>query len=98
MGRPVVVSDHGGGREQVLPEETGFLYPPTDPAALAAALAKALDLSAAARARLGETAIAHARAQFSKTAMCAKTLAVYRELIGEWAPAAAAPANAGAPA
>jgi glycosyltransferase involved in cell wall biosynthesis len=80
MGRPVIASDHGGSRETVIEGATGWLTPPRDPAALAAALAAALELDAAAREELAAMAIAHARANFSKDAMCARTLAVYDEL------------------
>lgn len=80
MGRPVIASDHGGARETVLPDETGWLTPPGDAEALAAALDKALALEAEVRSKLAARAIEHARAHFTKEAMCAKTLAVYDEL------------------
>ncbi len=83
MGRPVVASDHGGAPEQLLPGETGLLYPPGDIDALAAALRQALALDEAARAALADQAIARVQADFSKAAMCAATLAVYREVLQE---------------
>ena len=86
MGRPVVASDHGGARETVLAEETGWLFRPGDAGALGAALRRALALDAEARGRLAETAISHIRDNFSKEAMCAKTLAVYAEVMGAQAP------------
>lgn len=86
MGRPVIASDHGGAREIILPDETGLLVPPGDPDALAAALRDALALDAEARARLRDAAIAHVRASFSREQMCAKTLAVYAEVLDEAAP------------
>lgn len=90
LGRPVVASDHGGAREQLLAERTGFLFPSGDAAALAAGLRKALGLSPEARARLHDEAIARVRQSFSKEQMCAKTLAVYKEVLrsGAWAPGA----------
>ena len=81
LGRPVVASDHGGAREQILAERTGFLFPPGDAAALAAALRKALGLAPAARTALHDEAIARVRQNFSKDQMCAKTLSVYKELL-----------------
>src|SRR3546814_8466552 len=54
MGRPVVASDHGGAREQILAERTGFLFPSEDATALAAGLRTALSLPPEARARLHE--------------------------------------------
>ncbi|MFI5022119.1 MAG: glycosyltransferase [Alphaproteobacteria bacterium] len=80
MGRPVIATDHGGARETLLEGETGWLIPPGDAAALAEALATALELDTAAREQLAAAAIVHARANFSKDTMCARTLAVYDEL------------------
>ncbi|MGB6318575.1 MAG: glycosyltransferase, partial [Litorimonas sp.] len=76
MGRWVVASDHGGARETVEPGRTGALVAPGDAEALAAALqSMPEDYDAeAARARIA--------ARFSKAALQAKTLAVYRELVG----------------
>jgi glycosyltransferase involved in cell wall biosynthesis len=81
MGRPLVASDHGGARETIVAGETGWLVPPGDAAALAAALARALALEPPARRALGLRAMAHARAHYGRDLMCARTLAVYRELL-----------------
>lgn len=81
MGRPVVASDHGGAREQVIDRRTGFLFPNGDAAALAAGLRRALSLAPDARARLHDDAIHRVRAEFSKDQMCARTLGVYREVL-----------------
>jgi glycosyltransferase involved in cell wall biosynthesis len=82
MGRPVVASDHGGMREQVLPEVTAFPFPPGDEAALALTLRRALGLSRSEREHVSRQAEAHVRANFSKERMCAQTLVLYRELLG----------------
>jgi glycosyltransferase involved in cell wall biosynthesis len=81
MGRPVVATDHGGARETVLPGITGWLTPPGDAAALAAAIAEALVLTAEQRAALAERAVAHVRAHFTTARMCEETLAVYEEIL-----------------
>jgi glycosyltransferase involved in cell wall biosynthesis len=81
MGRPVVATDHGGARETIVPGETGWLAPPHDPAALAAAIAQALALGPGERARLARRAIAHVAANFTRETMCARTIAVYEELL-----------------
>src|SRR3546814_16767559 len=81
MGRPVVASDHGGAREQILAERTGFLFPSEDATALAAGLRKALSLTPEARARLHDEALARARGQFSKALMSARTLGTSREFL-----------------
>jgi len=81
MGCPVVASDHGGAREQVLGNRTAFLFPPGDVAALADMIRKALALDSGARERLAAEARAHVKANFDKTQMCAATLALYREIL-----------------
>jgi glycosyltransferase involved in cell wall biosynthesis len=81
MGRPVVATDHGGARETILPGVTGWLAPPHDPAALAAAIAEALRLDAAGRAGFARRAMAHVASGYTREAMCAKTIDVYEELL-----------------
>ena len=81
MGRPVVATDHGGARETIVPGMTGWLVPARDPAALAAAIGEALALDPRRRSRLARDAQAHIAAHFTREAMCARTIAVYEELL-----------------
>ena len=81
MGRPIVAADHGGARETVIVGETGWLVTPGDVTALADGLRTALTLDEAARARISARAIAHVREHFSRYQMCARTLAVYTEVL-----------------
>jgi len=81
MGRPVVATDHGGARETIVPGITGWLVPPRDPAALAAAISEALSLATDERQKLARRARAHIAAEFTREAMCARTIAVYEELL-----------------
>jgi glycosyltransferase involved in cell wall biosynthesis len=62
-GVPVVVSDVVGNRDVIVPEESGLLVPPDDPAALAAAVRRILD-DEALRARLVEAGRARVRDRF----------------------------------
>ncbi|MDP6572136.1 MAG: glycosyltransferase family 4 protein [Rhodospirillales bacterium] len=87
LGRPVVATDHGGARETVIPDETGWLTSPGDTDALAAAIERVLGLSAAQRSRLAEKSLANVRGNFTKDAMCAKTLDVYNEVLAIEPPA-----------
>jgi len=81
MGCPVVASDHGGAREQVVGNRTAFLYPPSDATQLAEMIRRALALDANERERLAEEARAHVVANFDKRHMCAATLAIYQEIL-----------------
>jgi len=83
LGRPVVATDHGGATETVIEGKTGWLVPPSDAAALSAALEKVLGLDAAQREKVSKAAIANARDNFSKQSMCEKTLDVYNEVLAE---------------
>jgi glycosyltransferase involved in cell wall biosynthesis len=81
MGRPAIATDHGGARETIVPGATGWLVPPRDPAALAAAIGEALSLAADERQQLAERSIAHIAARYTSEAMCAGTIRVYEELL-----------------
>ena len=81
LGRPVIASDHGGAKETVIVGETGWLTPPGDVDVLAETLDRVLNLKGPARERLAEKALAHVRRDFSREAMCAKTLDVYNEVL-----------------
>ena len=85
MGLPVVSSDLGAAREIVLHGEIGWLVPPGNPAALAEDIRKAL---VAAGPALAARARAHILAHYTRDRMCAKTLAVYRELLRQCGEAA----------
>jgi len=78
MGRLVIATEHGGSRETVLPGQTGWLVPPADPDALAAALIEALSVDPELRNSIGEAARAHAIGNFTVDQMCQRTLDVYR--------------------
>ncbi len=81
MARPVIATDHGGARETVLHGVSGLLVAPGSAAALAAALQTLLAMDAGTRARMGEAGRAHVLGHFTKTRMCAETLALYRQLL-----------------
>ncbi|MCR6629371.1 MAG: glycosyltransferase family 4 protein [Magnetospirillum sp.] len=81
MGRPVIAADHGAPRETILPGRTGWLVTPGDPSSLAHALDRFLKLSAEERGDMAQLAQTFVRANFTKEAMCARTLAVYEEIL-----------------
>jgi glycosyltransferase involved in cell wall biosynthesis len=80
--RPLIAADGPGLRDIVRNNETGLLVPPRDAAALADAierLAKDPDL----RRRLGGAGRRLAEERFGAEIINAKTLGVYRELLGD---------------
>lgn len=81
MERPVIVSDHGGGRETVLEYETGARVQPGSAAALAGALRAMIGLGPTVRASMGAAGRAHAMRHFSKRGLQAATLTVYKRLL-----------------
>ena len=81
LGRPVIATNIGAPPETVLPEETGWLVPPEDPAALARILGRALALDARARHEMSQRAIAHVAAHYGLSRMTAATLGVYKEVL-----------------
>ncbi|HET6468840.1 MAG TPA: glycosyltransferase family 4 protein [Geminicoccaceae bacterium] len=89
MGRPVVVTDMGALAEAMQPAATGWLVRPDDPGELAWALDLALSLEGDVKARLAERARAFAADSFAAERSCARTAAIYRELVRR-APAPAA--------
>ena len=83
MGRPVIATEHGGSRETIIPDETGWLTPPGDPGALARALDRALDIDGDARRVLAARARRHVTENLTVELMCERTLAVYESLTDE---------------
>lgn len=89
MGCPVIATRIGAPPETVLAEPacsaetaTGWLVPPGDATALAAALAKALAQSDGAQMRMGARGRAHVLRNFTLADMQRGTLAVYDRLLG----------------
>jgi glycosyltransferase involved in cell wall biosynthesis len=80
MGRLVIASSLGGVAETIVDGETGFLAPPGDAQAWAAALNRALDLAPEARVAMGVAAWTRIREHYSMERMCEATFALYREL------------------
>ncbi len=81
MGRIVIAADHGGARETILANETGFLFPPGDATAFAAVIDAALDMPTETRIAWGHNARAHVLENHSIAVMQQKVLDVYAELL-----------------
>jgi glycosyltransferase involved in cell wall biosynthesis len=79
-GSAVVTSAYGGG-EQVVDEGTdGFIYPPTDPQALAAAVSSLLE-APSVQERMGNAGRSKVQEKFSTDAVGSKLEEFYREVI-----------------
>jgi glycosyltransferase involved in cell wall biosynthesis len=87
-GVPVIATDIRGCRQVVDDGVTGLLVGPRDAGALGRAI-ESLVLDADRRRTLGDAAMRKARAEFDEDRIVATTLAVYRQLLGDRAPAAA---------
>ncbi|MCK9298783.1 MAG: glycosyltransferase family 4 protein [Methanoculleus sp.] len=77
--RPVVVTDVGSLPEVVDDGVTGYIVPPRDPAALAAAIVSLLEDPAACR-RMGEQGYAKLKTDMAWSTIARSLLAVYSEL------------------
>jgi glycosyltransferase involved in cell wall biosynthesis len=81
-GRPIVATDVPGCREAVVDGQTGFLVPPNDPIALAAALNK-LIIDPDLRHRLGQNGRQRVVDNFSGEQIVAETMQVYAKVLGK---------------
>jgi glycosyltransferase involved in cell wall biosynthesis len=80
LGKPLVLSDLGGAREQVVHGEQGFVFPPGDIEALSRQLQWLT--SPALRARLGEAGARRVRERFTIQAMTARFTLCLESLTG----------------
>jgi D-inositol-3-phosphate glycosyltransferase len=77
LGVPVITTDVGGLSETVVPDETGLVVPPENPAALAAAIVRFFSASLAPRLREG---VERVRKAHSWDVLRDQTLALIEEL------------------
>lgn len=82
MGKIVVAADHGGARETIIPNVSGFLTPPGNAQALAMTFDAILEGDMALRLAFGAHAREQVMAQFSLATMQARYLSLYQELLG----------------
>jgi glycosyltransferase involved in cell wall biosynthesis len=83
MGRPIIATDHGGSRETILHQETGFLVGLGDNLAtdLATTINHVLALPEEEKNALSLKAYEHIHAHFTKDLMVQRTLDVYAECL-----------------
>lgn len=80
MATPVIATAHGGSLETVIDGQTGFLVPPADSGALAAAIDDALADPARLKA-MGAAARAHVLANFTVEMMLEKEFSAYEAVL-----------------
>jgi glycosyltransferase involved in cell wall biosynthesis len=81
MGRPVIASSEGGTAETVIDGVTGWLAPPGDADAWAAAMQRAIELGPGKRLEIGQAGANRARQLYSVDAMCEATLWAYERVL-----------------
>ena len=81
MGRTVIASNHGGTTETVVDGVSGWLVPPGDPEAWAAAMDRAIEMGPGRRTEMGLTGMNRARQLYRVDAMCETTLAAYEQVL-----------------
>jgi glycosyltransferase involved in cell wall biosynthesis len=79
-GLPVIASDVGGLREVVKDDSSGFVVPPANAGAIAAAIGRLAE-SAELRSQMGAAARARVVENYSIETMAARTLALYRACV-----------------
>lgn len=86
MACPVISTNHGAPPETVVadpgPDQTGWLVPPGDAAALADTLHEVLQLTPESRRAMGVKGRRHVLEKFALSQMCHQTLGIYDDLIG----------------
>jgi glycosyltransferase involved in cell wall biosynthesis len=80
-GLPIVATDVGGNREVLRSDEIGYLVPPGDPAALADALGRLVELPEERRRAMGRAARELVESEYSLERVVSDWEAVYRELM-----------------
>jgi glycosyltransferase involved in cell wall biosynthesis len=81
MGRPVIASNDGAMVETVVDGVTGWLVPPGDAEAWAAAMERAIELGPGKRLEMGQAGLARVRQLYRNDLMCAATLAAYERVL-----------------
>jgi glycosyltransferase involved in cell wall biosynthesis len=79
-GLPIVATEVGGNREVVVDGESGFLVPPRDEAALAAAMIRLDQLSDADRRSMGQRGQEHIRRHYGLARVADRWEEIYREV------------------
>jgi glycosyltransferase involved in cell wall biosynthesis len=80
-GLPIVATEVGGNREVVVDEHSGFLVPPRNDAALAAAMLRVVGLPESERRAMGERGRERIRTHFGLSRVVDRWEGLYREVL-----------------
>jgi glycosyltransferase involved in cell wall biosynthesis len=80
-GLPAVATNVGGVHEAIVEGRTGFIVPPGDPAAIAQAMRRVMEMSSQEREAMGQAAAAYARQNFDWTVVMERWERLYDELL-----------------
>ncbi len=81
MGKFVIASDHGGSKETIIHNKTGYLYSPNDFNELSKVLIKAINEKKYDLDKVSRLSENNVRENFSLEKMCKETLSFYKEVL-----------------
>ena len=81
MTKPIISSNHGGSREIIENEMTGWLVEPSDSQELADKILEVLDLPQERKDKIGSNARRRVQEKFSLDQMLKKTMMIYEDLL-----------------
>ena len=81
MTKPIISSNHGGSREIIENEITGWLVEPSNPVKLAEKIQEVLDLPQEKKDKIGMNARRRVREKFCLNVMLEETMGVYEYLL-----------------
>ena len=82
MGKFVIASNHGGSKETIINNKTGYLYPPTDYKELSKMIIKAITENKYTSEEVSEFSKNNIRENYSLEQMCEETLKFYKIILG----------------
>ena len=80
-GLPIVTTDVGGNSEVVLHDKSGYVVPPRNPEALAAAMVKVMNLPELERKAMGQAGRSYIEANYSLERVVDQWESLYKELL-----------------
>ena len=83
MGKFIIASNHGGSKETVIDNETGYLFVPNDVEDLTKKLKNSIDSEIYKQPETIKSCINHIKKNFTKIRMCDETIKFYKTVLDE---------------